>query len=166
LLERAIRLARESGATPVFVVLGANSEVIRASVSGMDGASVVMNKDWQEGVATSIQTGLIAIGVMAPDAAGALMLTCDQPRLTSVHLRALIDTFSANAEPIITASTYSGIIGIPAVFPCQAFPQLYALRGDKGARALLLKPPFPLVTLPFAGGEVDIDQAPDLAHLE
>jgi molybdenum cofactor cytidylyltransferase len=64
------------------------------------------------------------------------------------------------------ASTYAGVRGIPAVFPREAFPDLLALRGDKGARSLLMRPPCPLITLPFEGGEVDIDQPDDLEQLQ
>jgi molybdenum cofactor cytidylyltransferase len=64
------------------------------------------------------------------------------------------------------ASAYTGILGIPAVFPRQVFADLRALRGDKGARALLMQPPCPLISLPFPGGEIDIDEPTDLAQLE
>ena len=74
----------------------------------------------------------------------------------------MISAFAAQAEPSIAASTYAGALGIPAVFPHAAFPQLLALQGDKGARALLLNPPCPLVSIPFAGGEIDIDEPADL----
>jgi CTP:molybdopterin cytidylyltransferase MocA len=64
------------------------------------------------------------------------------------------------------ASTYQGVLGIPAVFPREVFAELRALRGDKGARGLLMHPPCPLVALPFAGGEIDIDLPADIAQIE
>ena len=94
--------------------------------------------------------------------AGALILACDQPRLTANYLRALMETFASQTEPSIIASAYAGVVGTPAVFPRMAFPQLRALRGDKGARALLAEPPCSLIAVPFAGGEVDIDILSDL----
>jgi len=69
-------------------------------------------------------------------------------------------------EPSIAASTYVGAVGIPAVFPRVAFTHLSALQGDRGARALLLAPPCPLIAVPFRGGEIDIDTAADLTELE
>jgi CTP:molybdopterin cytidylyltransferase MocA len=45
------------------------------------------------------------------------------------------------------------------------FAELYALRGDKGARALL-KDARVLVRVNFSGGEVDVDTPEDLAKLE
>ncbi len=165
LLERVIRLANEAGAAPVLAVLGAHCEMIRESVA-FDIASVAMNERWEQGIASSIHTGLSALDFAAPATPGVMILGCDQPKLTTAHLRALIETFAAQKELTIVASTYSGVQGIPAVFPRSAFPHLLALSGDKGARALLLHPPCPLIALDFAGGEIDIDEPGDLAQLE
>jgi len=166
LLERAVRLAGESGAAPVLTVLGANYTTIRASVDVTRNSIPVINDQWESGMASSIHAGLKTLDDVAPWARGVLILTCDQPRLSSDHLRALIEAFVREGENAIVASTYAGAVGIPAVFPRVAFPELRALRGDKGARALLMKPPCPVVGLPFAGGEVDIDKPEDLAQLE
>lgn len=165
LLGRAVRLAREAGGEPVLVVLGADAEHIQAAVP-LDGAIAVFNAEWEMGIATSIHAGLRALEEVAPGAAGVLILGCDQPRLTAVHLRTLIESFVTQAEPAIVASEYAGVHGVPAVFPRMVFAELLALRGDQGARALLLRPPCPLIALPFAGGEVDIDEPDDLGYLE
>jgi molybdenum cofactor cytidylyltransferase len=165
LLERADRLAGAASAVPVIAVLGANSEIIRAEVV-LANSVLSINDHWEEGIATSIHAGLKTLAAISPDAQGVLILTCDQPRLSVEHLRTLIETFIAQSRPMIVASAYAGAIGIPAVFPRQAFPHLLALRGDKGARALLLEPPCPLIEMPFPGGEIDIDRPEDLEHLE
>ena len=161
LLARAIRLANEAEAAPVFAVLGSQAETIRATINPHD-ARVAINKDWEQGIASSIHAGL---HVLEEDATGVLILSCDQPRLTAEHLRALIETLTEQSVPAIVASAYAGVHGVPAVFPRAAFPGLLALEGDKGARALLLHPPCPLIALPFPGGEIDIDEPGDLAQL-
>ncbi|MDR3777126.1 MAG: nucleotidyltransferase family protein [Terracidiphilus sp.] len=167
LLERAIRLAAEAGADPVFVILGAHFERICAAVpfNQLPHAILVINSEWAQGIASSINTALRPLSIVAPRAEGALILSCDQPRLTAAHLRALLERFAAQPAPTIVASTYAGVLGIPAVFPREVFADLRALRGDKGARALLMKPPCPLISLPFPGGEIDIDEPADLAQL-
>jgi len=164
LLGRAIRLASEAGAAPVFAVLGAQHERILQAVKIRE-AFLVINDRWEQGISTSIHAGLDAVDEAATNVAGALILACDQPRLTADHLRALIEAFTAQLEPTIVASAYAGVLGIPAVFPRIVFAHLRALSGDKGARALLLRPPCPLITVPFHGGEVDIDQPADLNEL-
>lgn len=166
LLMRAVRLANQAGATPVLTILGANIEAIRDSVGLVPNSIPVINDKWEQGISTSIYAGLKSLNEVAPNAPGALILSCDQPRLGADHLRTLIQTFLAQSEPTIVASTYSDVVGIPAVFPRLAFPHLLALRGDKGARALLIDPPCPLIAIPFPGGEVDIDRPEDLKQLE
>jgi molybdenum cofactor cytidylyltransferase len=162
LLARSVRLAGEAGVAPILVVVGARAELIGAAVPpGI--ATVVMNEDWEQGIASSIHAGVNALNA---GARGALILACDQPRLSAEHLRGLIETFDAQGVASIVASAYAGVVGIPAVFPREAFPHLLALSGDKGARALLMYPPCPLIALPFEGGEVDIDQPDDMAQLQ
>jgi len=161
LLERAVRIAAESGATPVLVVIGAQFELV-STVIPFDRAIAIQNPDWEQGIASSIHAGLEAVERLAPASSGALILPCDQLRLSADHLRALLSTFVGQSEPSIAASTYAGALGIPAVFPRDVFPQLLALQGDKGARALLVNPPCPVIAIPFDGGEIDIDEPADL----
>jgi molybdenum cofactor cytidylyltransferase len=164
LLARAIRLANEAGADPVFVVLGANLEAILPA--GLRDKTVpVINKDWQEGISSSIQAGLRAVHGVLPATEGVLILACDQPRLSAHHLRALLRAFSLESGAVIAASAYSGVFGTPAVFPRSGFRQLFELRGDNGARTLFSKPPCPVVQVPFPDGEIDIDTPADLDQL-
>jgi molybdenum cofactor cytidylyltransferase len=164
LLGRSIRLANEAGGSPVLVVLGAEFPRICQAVSLAD-AALVLNDQWQEGIASSIRAGLHALATCAPKAAGMLLMTCDQPRLTAAHLRGLIARFEGVVEPTIVASSYAGTLGTPAIFPRAAFPQLEALRGDKGARSVILKPPCAMMDVNFEGGAIDIDSPADLTEL-
>ena len=168
LIARAIRLAGAAGAAPVIAVLGAHHEQVAAAVNSnkMKNAIPVVNSDWQQGIATSIHAGLRALEDCTPQASGALILGCDQPRLTAEHLRALLAAFAAQADCAIVASAYAGGLGIPALFPRSVFAKLLTLWGDQGARVLLKQPTCPLVVLPFPGGEVDIDLPADLQQLE
>ena len=165
MIERVVRLANESGAVPVLAVLGARHELIRESLR-LSNFTFVINSSWEQGVSTSIRAGLAALENSAPQTAGALILACDQPRVSAGHLRAMLNAFAAHETPAIVASAYQGVLGIPAVFPREVFTSLRALRGDKGARVLLMRPPCPLIALPFPGGEIDIDLPVDIAHLE
>ncbi len=93
-------------------------------------------------------------------------MSCDQPRLTADHLRALIESFLVHGASSIAASVYADALGVPAVFPPAMYPQLLALQGDKGARQLLANSPGQVLRVPFKGGEVDIDLPADRALLE
>jgi molybdenum cofactor cytidylyltransferase len=165
LIDRALRLAQEAGANPLVAVLGVHHQEIWAAVQTKN-VTAVINGDWNQGIATSIHAGLRAAESLNRAIPGALLLTCDQPRLAANHLRALLRSFSMQSTPCCVASCYAGICGTPAVFPRSDFPDLYALRGDCGARTLFRDPTRCLVKLPFPGGEIDIDVPDDLHHLE
>jgi molybdenum cofactor cytidylyltransferase len=164
LLRRAIRCAREAGASPLFVVLGAHRELIQNAID-FGAAKIVANDDWEEGLASSIRAGVRAVQAEAPTAEGLLLMTCDQPCVTAEHLRRLIQMSYAQSAPTAIASIYAGIRGIPAIFPRQATRDLLALRGDKGARVLLAQPPWPVISIALEGGEIDIDSPEDLAAI-
>jgi CTP:molybdopterin cytidylyltransferase MocA len=165
LLNRAIRIAAEAGASPVLPVLGADFESIRNSIQSST-AIPVHNDRWRQGMGSSIVAGMRSLGVCAPDAEAALLMSCDQPRLTAEHLHALIVAFGSQASPAIAASAYAGVNGVPAVFPRETFDQLRGLHGDKGARSIIEAATCPVVAIGFPDGDLDIDAPEDLAKLE
>lgn len=165
LIERAIRLAHQSGASPVIVVLGAHHELIHKSIC-LKNATLVINSSWEKGMTTSIEAGINALMSNVPEIDGALILACDQPYLSVGHLQTMLIEFCANQASVIVVSAYKNTLGIPAVFPTGVFADLRGLSGDKGARSLLLKPPCPLIAVPFPGGETDIDLPVDMIHLK
>ena len=164
LLGRTVRVVREAGLDVVFVVLGAHAERVEAEAE-LDGVVVVRNPAWASGMASSIHAGIAAVQAGMPEAEAVMLLVCDQPRLTVEHLRGLIDASvsHANGPGTIVASEYAGVPGVPAVFPLFAFARLMELRGDVGARRLLMDES--VIRVAFAGGFVDVDTVDDLPEL-
>ncbi len=155
LLERAVRVTRAAGCKPIVVVLGAaHVEVLSGCALG--DAVTVINDEWLEGMASSIRLGVRTLGLVAKEAEGAVVMTCDQPAVTAEHLRQLM----AGGE--VMASAYAGRKGVPAYFPVRAFGELLTLRGDAGARELLRGS----AAVELVGGEVDVDTVEDLAAAE
>jgi len=153
LIDRTVRTAREAGCSPVLVVLGAGLPGV-ITHSRLEGAIKVINRDWQQGMATSIGRGIEILQSIAPDTRGVILMTCDQPAVTPRHLQALATGTEA------TASAYAKRRGVPAYLPRTSFPDLLKLSGDHGARDLLKH----ARTIKLPGGELDIDTAADLAH--
>ena len=164
LLQRAIQCAISAGADPVFVVLGAHRQAIQ-NVIDFGSAMVLVNVNWEEGLASSIHAGVKAVDAGGAEPGGALLMTCDQPRLTAEHLRKMIEQFDSQAGAVLIASVYSGVRGTPAIFPRAMFAELLTVRGDKGARGVLARASLPVVEIELKGGEVDIDRPEDLAQL-
>jgi CTP:molybdopterin cytidylyltransferase MocA len=160
LLSRTIRVARESGLDPIFVVLGAHHEQILSAVD-MSSVQVIVNHSWEQGIASSIRAGLEGILLVDPNAMNLMLLVCDQPKLSAEHLRKLIDTNEQVHERetghAIVASRYAGVAGIPAIFPASQFAGLLALQGDSGAKSLLRSSASLVVEIEFDGGEIDVD---------
>ena len=150
LLERAIRIAREAGCSPIVVVLGAAAEEMQRRCT-LDDVVIVLNDLWPQGMGSSLRAGIAAV----LRAESAIVMTCDMPSVTSAHLRALI------AQGDLTASRYAGRNGVPAFFPASAFPDLLAANGDEGARHILRNAP----SIPLRGGELDVDTPVDLRLL-
>lgn len=154
LLDRAVRVAGEAGLEPIVVVLGAGA---RAVAEGCDlrRCWVVVNAGWAEGMGSSVRVGA-ELAASFREVGGAVLMTCDMPGVTAAHLRALM----AAPEEVV-ASRYGGRTGVPAYFPRAAFPELLELKGDAGARALLLG----VAAVELEGGEMDVDTAADVARL-
>lgn len=151
LLRRAVRAGLEAGCSPVVAVIGAWD-------SGLDGLEVrtVSNPGAQEGMASSIRLGIAAL---TPEVEGAVLLTVDQPAVDAALLQDLLALAATNPERP-AACAYAGTLGIPAVLPRRFFPELLALRGDRGAKALLLREQ--AAALPFPAGADDLDTPGDL----
>ena len=154
LLERAVRVAREAGCSPVVVVLGAEYVQVLGN-SLLDDAVPVINDHWEEGMASSLRLGVRTLGFVAKQAEGVVVMTCDQPAVTASHLCTLMDGGEA------TASHYAGRNGVPAYFPAALFGKLMKLHGDKGARELLRT----ARSVELPGGELDIDTTEDLDRM-
>jgi molybdenum cofactor cytidylyltransferase len=105
------------------------------------------------------------VGVRAlPEVDAVLVLLCDQLRVGSTHLKALVDTFARTRSPIV-ASGYEGARGVPALFSRALRPELEALEADQGARKVIVREPSRVVEVPFPGGSEDVDTAADLSRL-
>jgi CTP:molybdopterin cytidylyltransferase MocA len=154
LLERAVRIANEAGLAPVIVVLGCRAEEIRASCRLGD-ATVVLNPDWAEGMASSVRAGIAAL---PGDLDGIVLMTCDQPAVTGAHLHALLKAAETNSGLQVVSSRYANRQGVPAFFPAAAWADLRSLRGDQGARGLLGESK----SVELDGGQLDVDTAESL----
>ncbi len=156
-VSRAVELAGHS----VTVVLGANAAEL-APLLRHSPASVAVNRDWTEGIASSIREGL----AHAPATADGVMIAlADQAAVTTEDLRRLAGLWRRDPASIATAQ-YAGAVGVPAIFPRWCFRELNELRGDRGAQLLLQRHVDRLVRLPMPSAELDIDRPEDLLALE
>ena len=163
LLDRAVHLAQEPGADPVYVVLGALAEQIQHDAQLIN-CTVLLNLDWAEGMASSLRKGIRAVMEQLPKASAALLMVCDQPALSAEHLRQLLAIHYAEPE-IVAASCYANRSGVPVVVPSKLFSALLELHGDQGARAVLQQAGLRVKEIDFPDGAWDIDSPEDLPRV-
>ncbi len=156
-VSRAVELAGHS----VTVVLGAHAGEL-APLLKHTPACVAVNRDWNEGIASSIRTGLANTPSTAD---GVLIALADQAAVTTEDLRRLASAWRRDPNGLVAAQ-YAGGVGVPAIFPRWCFRELNELRGDRGAQLLLQRHIDRLVRLPMPSAELDIDRPEDLLSLE
>jgi CTP:molybdopterin cytidylyltransferase MocA len=159
LLEGVASTACAAPVARVGVVLGARAPEIVPCLSALD-VDVLVNGQWEMGIASSIRCA--TFWAMSRAASALLLVTGDQPHLDAAHLEALLATYRASGHPV--ASVYSGVRGVPALFPRAYFPRLLELRGDTGAAALL-RGGDAVAEVPWPAGAIDVDEPADVERL-
>jgi molybdenum cofactor cytidylyltransferase len=160
LLQSVLDEARMSACFEIAVVLGAHAPSIAARVDTTDVATLV-NDRWREGKATSIACGIE--WAMQRGADGALVMACDQPRLTSAHLNELIGRFLRTGEMV--ASAYEGSAGAPLLFPRSAFADLLEERRGPEGGAERIHDIRRIATVDWPDGAFDVDTREDAVRM-
>jgi molybdenum cofactor cytidylyltransferase len=129
------KTALEAGLSPVLVVTGANADEVEKAVNDLD-VSIVRNHGWQGGQGTSIRAGVQAL---PPKTGACVFLLADQPQIPMSVIRALIETHANGLYPIVAPLVMMEQRANPVLFDCVTFPDLLALEGDIGGRAIFSK---------------------------
>jgi molybdenum cofactor cytidylyltransferase len=162
MLQRVLGAAQASPCDPIVLVLGAHAAQIAAEVD-LSGVRVVHNREWREGIASSIRCGLHA--VMSDSTLSALVVTlADLPCVTADDYARLIDVHARQPTVLVAARTHGGL-GVPALFPRDSWSELQRLRGDTGARRLLANHRARTVAISVPGAGDDVDTPNDLLRL-
>lgn len=163
LLSNAIKTAKASLANDVFVILGANSKEIRATILE-DNIVVLDNPNWKNGLGSSISRGIKYLIESSTSYKGVLIMLCDQPFITSAYLNQTIESFNESEEQII-ATDYGNQPGVPAIFHTTYFQELIKLNDDYGAKNILEHYCEDLILIDPKGNELDLDTQEDYKTL-
>ena len=147
----AVLSAVEAGLDEVVVVSGAVD--LRDVVP--KGVTLLVNDQWQQGQASSLQCGLIWCASRGHDAA--VIGLGDSPGLVAQSWRAVAD---APGGPIVFA-TYDGQRGHPVRLDKRAWVHMPTV-GDEGARNIARDHPEWVSEVPCGGTSDDIDVPEDL----
>jgi len=157
LLQHTINTILDIQKDKVFVVLGANANIIEEALTlSSQPITCITNETWQNGLGSSIACGVAHILKQEQDIDGILICLADQPLLTSSYYKELIRVFTSNEVPIV-ATRYPNKSGVPAIFKTEIAQELIHLKEDHGARYMMSKYKETLLALDAGDQIVDID---------
>ena len=162
ILERTLRNVRASNVGEIILVLGHAADDVQRAIA-TQGLKVVINLDYQQGMGTSLRSGLAAVSVSAT---AALIVLADQPWIGSETLNHLIEGHQEH-KPHIIIPMYQGFRGNPVLLDRSVFAEVQALKGDVGCRAIFGDHTEDILKLPVddPGILLDIDSQDDLERL-
>lgn len=134
-LRRSVTALQDGGCARVVVVLGAGVDEARALLDddNDDKVAVVVSEGWEQGLATSLRTGLASL---SPDVDAALVSLVDLPDVGAAVVRRVIA--EATRPDVLARATYQGRPGHPVLLGRDHWRAVIeTAAGDEGAKGYL-----------------------------
>jgi CTP:molybdopterin cytidylyltransferase MocA len=136
LVRRSARILLEAGIDPVLVITGFAQEDIQNEIEDLP-VQVVSNPEWALGMGGSIACG----ARNAPRGLdGLLVMACDQWRMESNDIEALVSRWYSDISRILLANWKEGeayVSGPPVIFPRNLIRELKFIEKSRGARQVI-----------------------------
>jgi len=163
LLERTLRILRETEVGRIVVVLGSHADEVRRAVD-LEGTLVVENPHFADGMSGSLRAGLAAL---PRGASHVLTVLADQPFVAPSSIDRLIAAARAG-DGRIYLPTFRGVAGNPVLFDASLVAEAETIEGDQGCRAMFPGHAAELREVPVddPGILVDVDTPQELGALE
>ncbi len=136
MVARVVDAVAASAAATVVVVSGFEAERLGAALAGRD-LTIVHNPRFDEGLSTSLRTGLGALTQSGARVDGVMVCLGDMPGVKSRHIDALISAFDPLEGRAICVPVYQGKRGNPVLWGASLFAEIAGVAGDVGARHLI-----------------------------
>jgi molybdenum cofactor cytidylyltransferase len=134
-LEIIVATLHEAGMERVVVVLGHHAEQIQGAVT-LEGAEIVINRDYARGQTSSLQAGLRALE--SADLEAVVLCLVDHPLISADTVRALVASFRRSGAPVVIP-TFQNQRGHPVLIGRALFEELRGLSSDEGANTIIRK---------------------------
>lgn len=131
-LRGAARRALAGGLSPLLVVLGHQAEQAEQELAGLP-CRTVINPDFEQGINSSLKTGVAALPA---EAAAAMVMLADMPFVTPEMIAALIARYRATEAPLVI-SDYEGVNAPPMLYDRSLFAELLAMTGEGCGRQVV-----------------------------
>ena len=135
MIARVVDNVLSSGARPILVVIGHQSENIESALAGKP-VNFIHATDYAEGLAASLKAGIAAV---PEDCAAAMVCLGDMPLVTGRMIDRLLSAYDPEEGRQIVLPTFRGKQGNPMLWDRRFFPEILQITGDSGARFLIGK---------------------------
>lgn len=163
LIRHVAEAAVETVGDQTIVVTGSNAALVEKELKQLP-YHPAFNARWEDGMSSSIRTGIQKLRNLNPEIKGVMLAVSDQPFVSATLFRNMIQKFEETG-PGIVACTYDDTLGTPVLFSNHYFAELLALTGAEGAKKLLKQFPHNVTALPFPAGSIDVDTRDDYQNL-
>jgi molybdenum cofactor cytidylyltransferase len=163
LLENAIAQASRIPYGAIVVVTGSDNEAIEADLNERT-ATICYNSEWEQGMGSSIASGLKKLLELHPDSNACIFAVCDQPFVTTQLFKDILEQQTQSGKGIV-ASLYAETLGTPVLFSHTYFDALLNLNGKEGAKKIVENYIDDVASVPFDRGAIDIDTIHDYNNL-
>ena len=133
LIRRAVRRALAAELSPVVVVIGHESERIRAELQDLQ-VEFAINPDYTGPTSGSLHRGLNALG---PNVGAAVVMLGDMVRVTQETLAMLVAAARGADGPPLVVSRYGDVTAPPLLFRRALFGELLAWTGEGCGKAVV-----------------------------
>jgi len=158
-LENILGAISQAGIQHTVVVAGHHRREIEPHVAPP--VRLVFNPDYEQGMITSLQTGIRALPA---EISGALLCLVDHPVVEPATINLLLERLSPGR---IVLPVFQGRRGHPALFAADVLNEMLALSASEGANIVVRKDPSRIVQVPVEspGVLVDVDTPEDFHKL-
>ena len=132
MIARVVDNVLSSGARPILVVIGHQSENIESALAGKP-VHFIHATDYADGLAASLKAGIAAV---PEDCAAAIVCLGDMPLVTGRMIDRLLSAYDPEEGRQIVLPTFRGKQGNPMLWDRRFFPEILQITGDSGARFL------------------------------
>jgi molybdenum cofactor cytidylyltransferase len=158
ILEKTIENVVSSRVNETIVVLGYQAEKIIPKINSAP-VKIIVNPLYQDGMSTSIITGLMAVGA---ETDAIMLILADQPFIDSQVINHMLDEYKSHNKGIVVP-VHRGQRGHPVIISLRYKSELLNLKGDIGAREVIPRHSEDVHEVKFGspGITVDIDTEED-----
>tara|TARA_B100000579_G_C22400308_1_gene651498 strand:+ start:43 stop:633 length:591 start_codon:yes stop_codon:yes gene_type:complete len=155
IIKTTLEKIKASKVQEIIIVLGKDSELILNKIKSPE-LIVSINQNFNDGISTSIKKGIKKINSSSH---GVMICLGDMPLIKTSTYNKIINSFYNNNKKNIIPCFNKNRKGNPVLFARSYFKKLMEIKGDEGAKKLILNNPndFIKISIPDKGILEDID---------